>query len=286
MKKENKFLELVKATRIERSLIPLSSIMLVIGFANKINYEIFILSICCIFGYSIGGIFNAKTDKDFKIKNPNKIIIVLSVILIILSLFNKIIFLTVLASLLLNVIYNKYSRFILFGDSIILSLTHSTLPIVSAALLLNLNLKLTTTIASFMFFSMFLIIPMKNLNRIKEDKKNKYKTLLTKYKNGKKLTNFLFQIYFVFIILAYFIFNLNYIFLIGIIPIFILKTIIDYNLNNKKEIFAYELSRFLVILFIFFIVYSKTSNIRLIILNSSLIFLYLIYLSINKNGKI
>ena len=71
-----KFLNLLKAMRIERSLIPLSFIITTSAFANKINFLIFILAICCILSYIIGGIFNAKTDKDFKI-NPNLIIIFL-----------------------------------------------------------------------------------------------------------------------------------------------------------------------------------------------------------------
>lgn len=285
MKKE--FLNLLKATRLERTLIPISSIILVTGFANKITLDILILMICCILVYAIGGIFNAKIDKDFKLKHSNLTIIILSVLSIVLSLYNYIIFFTVLVAFLLAFIYSRYSRFFLFGDSIILSVTHSALPILSASLLLNLNLKLIFTLSTFMFFSTALIIPIKNLNGVEKDKKNKYVTLPTKYKNGKKITHLLLQFYFIFMFLAYFIFNLTNKFLFVILFVFIIQIFINYSINNKKEILAYKLTRLIGLLFTFAFVFDKASNIFSIFFSLSIILIYSGYLFFTiKNGKL
>lgn len=275
---QNYFLNLLKATRIIRVLVPLSSIMLVVGFANQINKEIFILAICCILIYSIGGIFNAKVDRDFKLKYSFIIIIFLFTIALILSFSNYIIFLTVIAWILFSFVYSKFSRKILFGDSIILAITHTVIPIVASALLLSLETKFTITLSIFMFVSLFLIIPMKNLSQVKEDKKRKYKTLMTQYKNGKQIINWLLNIHILLLFLAYFVFNLGNKFLLIFFFIFILSIFIFHLINKNKEIKAYSLSRLIFILFSFAIVYDQTTRIIFILMSASMILIYLAYL--------
>lgn len=272
------FLDILKPLRLERSLIPLSSIMIIVGFANKINLEIFILMICCILMYASGGIINAKIDKDYKINYFTPIILTILITSIIISFSNKIIFITVLLSFLLGFIYNKFSRKILFGDSIILALTHSTLPIISASLLLNLDKILIVYIANFMFLAIILVTPMKNLNGIDEDKKRGYKTLMTKYKNGKKITNFLLDIYFILLFLAYFIFQLGNKFLFIFIFIFLIKGLMNYFILENKEVHAYRLVKLVIILFSFAIVFDKTTQPIILLLSSSLIGGYFLYL--------
>ncbi len=283
MKKKNKnsFLNILKAFRLERPLIPLSSIMLVVGFANKINLGIVILMVCCVLMYAVGGLINAKIDCDYKVKHSYLIILSIFTITLVLSLYNYIIFLTVLLSLLLGFVYSKYSRFLLFGDSIILALTHSTLPIISASLLLSLNIQLVLKLTIFMFFAITLVAPMKNLKGVKDDKKRGYKTLMTKYKGGKKITNLLLNLYLLLLFLAYFIFNLNEKFLLIFSILLMLGFFINYLIVNKKEVQAYKLVRLVIILFSFAIVFSQTSNLKIILLSLSLVFVYFTYLSID-----
>ena len=283
--RQNYFLNLLKATRVVRVLIPLSSIMLVVGFANQINKEIFILAMCCVLIYSAGGILNAKFDKDFKLKHPFTAITFLFIIVLILSFTNYIIFLAVITWVLLSFVYSKFSRRILFGDSTILAVTHAVIPIVASALLLGLETKLTITLAIFMFVALFLIIPMKNLNRVKEDKKRKYKTLMTYYKNGKKITYFLFNFYFILMFIAYFVFDLTNKYLIIFAGIFIITIFLNSYLNNRKEILAYKLSRLIVILFSFAFVYDKATDFIIISISGFLIFVYIVYLGLFSRKK-
>jgi len=280
--KQNYFLNLLKATRVVRVLIPLSSIMLIVGFANHINKEIFILTICCVLIYSAGGIFNAKTDKDFKLKHSLVAVIFLFLIALILSFSNYIIFFSVFAWVLLSFIYNKFSRKILFGDSVILAITHAVIPIVGASLLLNLDFRIMFIISGFMFVAFFLIIPMKNLSQVVKDKKRKYKTLMTQYKNGKQITNWLLNIHVLLLFLAYFIFSLNNKYLLIFASIIIITIFVNFYLRNGKETQAYYLSRLIFILFSFAIVYAKTTNTIFILMSASMILIYLAYLYILK----
>lgn len=277
-KENNNFINLLKATRIKRALIPLSFIILMTGFANKINTEIIILMTCSVLMYSIGGIVNAKVDKDYRIKYIKTTIAILFLITIILSLYNYIIFVTVLLGFILGYIYSKYSRKILFGDSIILSITHSTLPIISSSILLEINPKLTMITTIFMFLTMTLIIPIKNLKGIEEDKKRGYITFMTKFSNGKQITLLLMQIYFISLFLAYFLFDLSSKFIFILMGIFILKILIDYFLNTKKDVTAYKLIRLVPILFIFGIIFDKAENSLALSLIFSIILIYTISL--------
>ena len=282
MKKQNYFLNLLKATRVVRVLIPLSSIMLIVGFANQINKDIFILAICCVLIYSAGGIFNAKVDKDFKLKYPIIAVIFLFVTALILSFSNYIIFFSVVAWVLLSFIYNKFSRKILFGDSTILAITHAVIPIVGASLLLNLDFRIMFMISSFMFVALFLIIPMKNLNQIEKDKKRRYKTLMTQFKNGRQITNWLLNIHILLLFLSYFIFDFGNKFLLIFFFIFILKIFVSNLINKNRDLKAYYLSRLIFILFSFAIVYDQTTNTIFILMSASMVFIYLAYLYILK----
>jgi len=269
---------ILKAFRLERPLIPLSSIMLVVAFTNHLNLAVIILMVCCILMYAVGGLINAKIDNDYKVSHAYLIIFFIFSLSLILSFFNYIILLTVLASFLLGFAYSKYSRFFIFGDSIVLGLTHSTLPIISSALLLGLGFLLTMKLTTFMFFSIALVAPMKNLRGIKDDKKRKYKTLMTKYKNGKKITNLLLDIYLVLLFLAYFIFKLSNKFLFIFSILLMLGFFINYLMANKKEVKAYQLARLVIILFSFAIVFDKVTTILPLLISLALIFTYLFYL--------
>ena len=274
---------LIKSTRLQRPLIPLSFMMIAAGFANHINTDILILGLCCLLIYASGGILNAKVDGDFKLKQTSLIISILITLAIIISLKNYIIFIAVLGWIILSYIYSKHSRKILFGDSIILSITHAALPVFTASMILKLNILLALKLSIFSFIAFFSIVPMKNLNGIKEDKKRKYKTLMTKYKGGKSITKILFDFYFVLMLIAYFLFDLGNKYIAAFVVLLTFKILMDLYFNNKKEIMSYELLRLLLISFSFAFVFDLTSNTKIILLSSALIIAYLFYLAIDIN---
>lgn len=279
-KNKNYFLNLLKAARLERSLMTLSSVALVFGFANRINTEIFILSLCLVLLYAAGSIINAKTDNDFKIKNVRFAVGLLLITALLFSLVNYIIFFTVLITIFMSFIYSKSSRFVLFGDSVILALSHRVIPIVSASLLLGLEFGLMIKLSVVFFFSLFLMAPMKNMNGWKEDKKRGYKTLMTLYKNGKGITNFLFQVYFILVLASYFIFDVGGKFLFIVLIMFSIKILMDFYINSGREIKAYVICRLIIILFAFAFVFDQASNINLVFLGLSIPSLYTVYLLI------
>lgn len=238
MKSKN-LIQTLKSTRLIRTLIPLSFIFLTTATANTINTEIIILSISCILLYASGGILNATTDKDFKIRSAKKIFYTLIIITILISFHNKIILTTVILWIILNILYNKYSRKTLLTDTAILSLTHAILPILATAAILNLNIQTTFSLATFALIQTNLIFPMKNLNGIKEDKKRKYKTILTQFKYGKTITSALYNISAIALLI-----KTQSILLIFPLTTYIL-TNIKLNQNQKTE--AYETSRLTIL---------------------------------------
>jgi len=275
--KKRDFFALLKAMRIERSLMPLSFIMIAVGFADKITLNIFILMACCVMMYTVGGLINAKADKDFEAKKINIAIIVLLFISLILSFNHYIIFLAVIASLFMGFVYNKVFRFFLFGDSIALAITHVIIPIVSSSLILNLSTPTFISVIPLAAIPFGLIAPMKNLRGITGDKKRHYKTLMTTNKNGKQITYVLLSLYFIAVFAAYFILDLGNRFLFVVFILFIVKVFMDYYMINKKEIIAYGLVRLVIITLPFAFVFDKTSNISFIALSFSFIFIYFLY---------
>lgn len=278
MRSDSNFLNLIKAMRIERSLFPLSFIMIAVASANKITIDILALGLCCILIYVSGGILNAKIDKDYKIKNSIMIPLVI-IIAILISLINKIVFLTVISWIILSILYNKYSRRVLFADSFFLSITHAALPVFSAAILLDLSLKYSTCLSIFAFSSFFLFVPMKNLNGVKEDIEKKYKTIMTSSTNGKTLTYILFNFYLIVMFLSYFIFNLGNKFLIVFSFILAIKIFTDYFIYNGKQVLTYKLGRLVILVFSFAFVLDQSTSINIILISSILILVYAIYLT-------
>ena len=118
---------------------------------------------------------------------------------------------------------------------------------------------------------------MKNLRGIKEDKKRKYKTLMTSYKNGKVITHIFLSLYFIAVFLSYFLLDLGNKFLSVVFMLFIIKVFMDYCMDTKKEIVAYGLVRLVIIALPFAFVFDKTTNLSLIGLSFSFIFIYFIY---------
>ena len=143
-------------------------------------------------------------------------------------------------------IYSKFSRFILFGDSVVLSMTHVVIPIISASFILNLDINMLTPIIGFIVIPFWMKNPKKNLREIDEDKKRGYKTLMTMYKNGKDVTHILLSLYFILIFLSYFLFDLGNKFLFVVFVLFIIKVFMDYSRRSQSRWYVLRLFGLLV----------------------------------------
>ncbi len=272
------FCNLLKATRIYRTIPVFMVILVSAAFANLINKELFILSLACIFIYSAAGIQNSVKDKDHNLPDfSKKIVLLLFVMGFMISLTNYIVFLTVISWIILGLIYNTISRFILFFDVTILSITHFALPSLSASVLLGLSMQFAFILSSFLFVTSWFIIHSKNLKDTLEDKKRGYATLTTKFKCGTKVIKIFLIISVALIILSYFLFNLQNNFILFIIIIFILLIIILRKIDRRKNSEALKISRFIILIFMFGLVLNNTSNQNIISISSMLVFLYLIY---------
>ncbi|MDH3352919.1 MAG: hypothetical protein OEL87_00540 [Nanoarchaeota archaeon] len=278
---DSAFLNLIRATRVERSLMTLSSVVVVMAFANKYNLDVLILMFCFVIIYSAGSIINAKTDNDFPLKYANTSVFFLFSLAFCLSLANYVIFLAVLSTILMSFIYSKGSRHILFGDSIALALCHRVIPIISAALIVNLDFFTTLKLSGVFFSSLALMTPMKNMNGWKEDLERGYKTLMTVRKDGKLITNYLLQVYFILTLASFFFFDLGKKFLLVIIIMFSLKILMDFYMNCGKEIKAYIMCRLMIILFAFAFVFDKAINPEIILIGLIILLLYVLYLVVN-----
>jgi len=270
--------ETVKAMRIERSFIALLAILIPAAFADKITDEIYLLSCLCIIAYAIGSLYNAKVDADYNVRYTGQIIFGLFFVGIVLSIQNIILLLTFISWFILGFVYSRYLRFMLFGDSTLLAFTHAAIPALSSSLLLGLDMRLTISLSAFMYLNLWLAIPIKNINNSDKDKELGYHTLITRFRNGKSMTNTLLEFYFISMFFAYFIFDLGnrFLFVLGII--FVLRIFVFNYINNGNEVFGYKLSKLATLLFSSGIIISKTSDYRIISIPLALILLYAVYL--------
>ncbi len=192
MKKRFRFfhiIELIKATRIQRSSYALLSIFIAASFFNILNKQVLILAFLSILFYSIGGLQNAIKDKDYKINKKILPIFIFPIVLITLIITNfnyKIIFLIPLV-LILTFFYNNFSRKILLADLITMSFTHIIIPFLATLWILNKPIIPYLKYPAFLAISFILIINTKNMSGFLEDKKRGYVTLMTKFKSGKYL---------------------------------------------------------------------------------------------------
>ena len=277
------FINLVKSTRIYRILPTLMIILVSASFANRVSTELVILGVVSILIYSGLGIQNAIQDKDYLLPSYSGFaIFILLIIGLIISLFNFIIFLTAMAWILLGYFYNTLSRYVLFGDTTLLSITHFALPLFSSSILVGFNMKFSLILAGTFFVIFFFIMPMKNLKDSLDDKIRKYKTLPTSGRKGKSITLILFSISIIPMACAYFLFNLSLIYIAFMILIILLGMFIIKKSLSKKEKSAVNLTRLFMLLFLFGFIVSKTSNFRIILLASGLGIFYLLFLAGSK----
>lgn len=283
VRKSNNLLNLLLATRVYRVIPTLLIILIPINLTNNINIDIIILSICATLIYSSNGIQNAINDKDYSLpKKTNIFSYSLILIAIILSLYDPIILLTVITAISFGLIYNTISRKIILTDTSILSITHFFLPALSASLLLELDINTSLKLATTLFFTAFFLMPVKNIKDKKEDKKRKYKTLVTEFKSGEKITLILFALTLIPLFFAKFILNLNNIYWIFFLLFIIIEyTIIKLIIQNKTKQ-GINLCRLLIMLFLVSIIISTRINTIPILVSGIFLVIYLIKLNIKS----
>lgn len=277
-------INILKATRIYRTIPVLMIILIPAAFSNILNTKLFILGLCCVLVYASAGIHNAIKDKDYDLpKYSSRIIIFLLIGAIIISLFNYIIFLTVLLWIFLGYIYNTFSRYVLFGDTSIIAFTHFSLPLFSSSLLLGLNYNLAFKLSIIFFIIAWFITQTKNLKDTKEDKKREYVTLTTRFQNGILITKILLFISFVFMIISTFIFDLNYKITFSFVLMILILIFSFKKINNKQTL---KLLRLVMLIFILGIIFDKTSNYLIITFSITLFTFYVLYLLVPYLNKI
>jgi 4-hydroxybenzoate polyprenyltransferase len=250
------------------------------AFAGTLSKEVILLGFCCALVYSVICIHNAQKDKDYELPKYTKaVLITISITAILISLYHYIIFLTVVAWILLGLIYNTIARFILFGDSTILAVTHFALPSYSASVILGINTRLALQISALFFFIAWFITQAKNLKDTPDDKKRKYVTLTTRFRKGALVSMVFAAIPFIFIVASFFIFSLSLKFGVILLITLIIIVIAEIMIRIKKEHQAIALLRLVFLVFMFGLIAEKTSDQGVILVGISLCAAYFIYLT-------
>jgi 4-hydroxybenzoate polyprenyltransferase len=273
------FLTIVKATRLYR-IIPVLMVMAVsMAFAGEITKEIILLSICCALVYAVIGIHNAIKDKDYCLPRcTNKIMFLLSLAALIVSLFHYILFLTVIAWIILGIVYNTVARFVLFGDTTILAITHFALPSFVSSLLLGLDARFALMLSLLFFIIAWFITQTKNLKDTAKDKKRNYVTLTTKFKKGDIITQGFLIISFALMIVSYFLLYLGVKSIVVLVFVFIIIIIASKKINNNEQTQGLGLLRFGFLIFMFGLILEKTSNVVIIMYGLFLCCCYMFFL--------
>lgn len=175
-------LNLVKASRIHRTITGISAIMVPVSFAGKINLGIVLFCLSSILLYCAAGIQNAKKDNDYRLpKYTDKIVILLTLLAFFVSAFTLYSFIGLAIEFILGIIYNFYSRKILFGDVTVLSFSHFAWPAFISSALLGIDFALSLKISAYLFMILWFSMHVKNLKDKQSDRKRGYKTLSTAF---------------------------------------------------------------------------------------------------------
>ena len=279
---DDNLLGLVKATRVYRIIPTLMILLICSSFAGELTREIFLFGMVLVLCYSVAGIQNAISDKDWKISRHYKIAIVFLLMLaFFVSLFNKIILVAFFVFIVSGIIYNKFSRFILFGDTTLMSFTHFVLPCIFSGLLLNLDKCLIIKLSIFLFAVAWLIFPSKNLKESEKDKKLGYKTLNTVFRRGEIVCLLFLVFSLVPLTFVYFLFEMSYVYFLFIGIILILQILVILCvLENKNEV-ALKIGRMILIVSLFGFLISISDNILILFSAGILSFFYFLSLIVN-----
>lgn len=271
-----KFIELLKSMRILRTIIGLTSILVVAAIANKVSMDLLYLGAAWVLVYAAVAIHNAKLDGDYDLPEYYHYAIALLVIAgSAVALRNEVIFATFIAWGLLGYIYNTISRFILMADATICAFTHAALPAFSSAALLDLPLTQAAATGIFFFTICWCLIHVKNLKDYEKDRKNNYATLVVHsvdrgVSHAKRSVASACLVMFA----GYFVFDLpsHFLIVMALLGAMTMVCIMRIDLNRMAK--AHELSRLLYVTFILGIALSKTAMYEIIIPFLALFFLY------------
>lgn len=255
--RQNYFLNLLKATRVGRVLPVLIIILIPAAYSNKFPLTLLLLGLVAVLIYSAASIHNAYRDKDSEMPKyfPLVIFILLGTALIISS-FEKIIFITSIVWITLGYVYNTISRYVIYGDNLIAGLTHFVVPITASSLLVGLGLKTIIPLTTITYLLALCIGPVTNLKDIKEDKRRGYKTLVNSVRKPYSVAAILFDFSFIFIFILYAFLITNGYFLLFLTPVFILKSVIINRIYSRRAKEALNLMRFYLIFSFIFLIFS------------------------------
>lgn len=277
------FYNILKATRVHRTLTGLGTLMIPIAFANKVNLNVVFLCLSLIILYAAVGVQNAKKDNDYELPGyVNLVVYGLVITAFLFSLKHIIIFSTTLTILVLGLIYNFISRYVLLLDVTVVTATHHSLPMLATSLLLNLNMKLIIILCTYIYFVYWLFIHIKNLKDKEDDKNRGYKTIATEFKNGRKITLILFEISFLLMVAGYFLFKFNPIYLISLLILFFMKQSIKRNILKNNEEKALDYLRFVSVVFVYSIVLQKITELNVLLFCSIPLFVNFALLAKDK----
>ena len=255
------------------------AILVPAGFADYLPLELIIMGFSAILIYSAAGIHNAMKDGDYVLPDySKKVVLLLLAFGIVVSLFNYLIFLTALTSIILGYLYNTVSRFVLLGDSTVLAVTHFALPSFSSSIILDLPFGLAMNLSMILFFVAWFIIPTKNLKDTEEDKNRNYVTLTTRFNSGVFITKSFLIISFLIMSSSFHIFGLSYNFVLLLLVnlMIIMIALISINSNHEKQ--GLCILRITMLIFMLGLIIEKSSD-AIILTFALLIFsLYLSYL--------
>ena len=278
MKKQGKnyFLNLLKATRIKRTLLILMVILIPAAYSNKFPLTLLLLGLVAVLIYSAASIHNAYKDRDYKLPQySKKVILGIILIALLLASLNKIILITSIIAIFLGYIYNTTSRFIIYGDNLIAGLTHFVLPIIASSLLVGLSISTTFSLSILFYFLALCIGPVTNLKDIREDKKRGYKTLVNSVKKPRIIAIILLNFSFVIIVFLYLFLGVKGLNFLLLAPPFLLELATVKLIYENKLKNALNLMRFYLIASFALLILILTSDKYIIFSNLSILFVYL-----------
>lgn len=277
-------IDLLKSTRIQRVSTILTAILVPSAIYNKINLNILFFGLIYIFIYSAVGIHNAKKDEDYLLpKRVNLITWILFAISLIISFQNKLLFITAISIITLGIIYNTLARKVLFGDTIILSITHNTLPVFISSLLIGQSILNAFKLSFFFFIVLWPLINIKNLKDYKQDIKRKYKTIGTEFENRKQISKILIIATCFLSSFAPIIFKMNSIFYLLFFSYLTINLIIYNLISKEKYLPALNLMRLSIIIFFTSFILDKTEDIYIIFINSIILIAYVFFMVKTNN---
>lgn len=281
--KEGSFLDFLEATRIYRVFPTLMIVLVSASFAEFLNFELILFGFVGFLIYAANGLYNSIKDGDHNLPDYSKnVVLFLIFFALIVSFFDKIIFLTAFISVILGFMYNSASRFFVLLDTTLLSLTHYTIPFFSSLLLVGFNFGESLKFSLFMFSIFWFFTPSKNLKGVEQDRVRGYKTLPIVLRSGKFLTLLMFIFSAFLMAFSLYFFSLNFMFLFFLYLIFILYFFSLNSFWKGENVLALFISRMIILFFLFGIIFSKTTDLTIIFSGLFFLFFYPLLFLINR----